>query len=660
MIEPFEAPGREPSSSRLGRRVALLGAMAFVLFGLLLLRLWYLQVLEGDGYLAKANDNQIREVAIAAPRGRIVDRSGRILVDSRPSTAIVVLPGRLPDAGTPERAAVSSRLSSALGMSTETAPCKVGDSIEVLTPLGCRIEKEAAALPYANITVKEDASQAEAAWVLENRRTLQGADVTRVWLRSYPYGPIGAQLFGTVGEVTAEQLNKPRFDGIAQGTVIGQSGLEYEYDRYLRGRDGAERIQVDASGHARRTLAKSDPVPGKTLRLSLDLGVMKEGQSALDAAVGLGEGAGSSAAAYVAIDPRDGRVVGLGSAPSFDPSVFAKPISTSAYQQLFGKGALYPQLDRAIQSAYPTGSTFKPVTALAALEKGVISPSTTIDDPGSIKIGNIVFHNAGNIGYGGVDLVNALRVSSDVYFYRLGAKLNSTEPLGGPIQRWARQLGFGSLTGIDLPGEVQGTIPTPHWRDERKVQEQECAKKNGHPCGLSDGRPWAVGDSVNLSVGQGDFLATPLQLGVAYAALVNGGKVLQPRVAQDVRNDKGFVLQAIRSAPPKQVPLDQADVKAVMSGLRAAAMESGGTSADVFADFGRTVYGKTGTAQRAGQNDQAWYAAYFPDPKRPLVVVVTVERGGFGAVSAAPAARLIASQWLGVKKRLVSGSSKTL
>jgi len=659
-MEPFEGPSRTPSSSRLGRRVAFLGAVAFLLFGLLLLRLWYLQVLEGDSYLAKANDNQIREVAIAAPRGRIVDRNGRVLVDSRPSTAIVVLPGRLPEAGTPKRAAVGANLSVALGMNTATSPCKVGESIQVLTPLGCRIEKEAAALPYANITIKADASQSESAWVLENRRTLQGADVTRVWLRSYPHGSVGAQLFGTVGEVTAEQLNKPRFNGIPQGTVIGQSGLEYEYDRYLRGHDGAERIQVDASGHARRTLVKADPIPGRTLRLALDVGVMTEGQAALETAVGLGDGTGNSAAAYVAIDPTNGQVVGLGSSPSFDPSVFAKPISNSAYRSLFGKGALYPQLDRAIQSAYPTGSTFKPVTALAALEKGVVTPNTTIDDPGSIKIGNIVFHNAGNVGYGSVDLTNALRVSSDVYFYRLGAKLNSTEPLGGPIQRWARQLGFGMPTGIDLPGEVSGTIPTPHWRDERKVQEQACAKKNGHPCGMSDGRGWSIGDSVNLSVGQGDFLATPLQLGVAYAALVNGGRVVQPRVAQDVRNDKGFVLQAIRTAPPKQVSLDAGDVKAVLRGLRAAAMESGGTSADVFSDFGRPVYGKTGTAQRAGQNDQAWYAAYFPDRTRPLVVVVTVERGGFGAVSAAPAARLIASQWLRVKKKLVSGSSKTL
>jgi len=660
MIEPTESRGLAPSSARLGRRVAFLGALAFVLFGFLLLRLWYLQVLDGDAYLAKANNNQIRDVAIAAPRGRIVDRQGRVLVDSRPSTAIVVLPGRLPEDGSKERADVSMRLSRALGLDTQTAPCKTQRGFQSLTPLGCRIEKEASDLPYANIIIKGDASRSEASWVLENRRSLHGADVSRIWLRSYPEGAVGAQLFGTVGEITAAQVNKPRFAGIDQGTVIGQSGLEYEYDRYLRGHDGAERIQVDASGQARRTLQRQNPVPGKTLRLSLDLGVMKEGQAALNTAISLGSGDPASAAAFVALDPRDGTVIGLGSAPSFDPSVFAKPISNARYRAMFGPGAAYPQLNRAIQSAYPTGSTFKPVTALAALTQNAITPATTIDDPGSIKIGNLIFHNAGNEANGPVDLTSALRVSSDVYFYRLGAKLNSTKAAGGPIQEWARKLGFGQLTGIDLPGEVGGTIPTPHWRDERKVLEAECAKKRGHACGLSDGRGWSIGDSVNLAVGQGDFLASPLQLGVAYAALVNGGTVVQPRVAQDVRNDEGLVLQAVRSAPSRKIDISTKDRDAILEGLRQAAMAPGGTSADVFGNFGRTIYGKTGTAQRAGQADQAWYAAYIPDRVRPLVIVVTVERGGFGAASAAPAARLIASQWLGVKKKLVAGSSKTL
>ena len=296
---------------------------------------------------------------------------------------------------------------------------------------------------------------------------------------------------------------------------------------------------------------------------------------------------------------------------------------------------------------------------MAALSKHAIDPSTFVDVAGSIKIGNLTFHNAGNVANGPVDMRSALRVSSDVYFYKLGQKLNSTEPGGGAIQSWASSLGFGKPTGIDLPGEVGGTVPSPGWRARRKVLEAECAKTRGHPCGLSDGRTWSVGDNVNLAVGQGDFLASPLQLGVAYSALVNGGKVLQPRVADDVRSDTGTVLQAIRPVPARRIAVNSSDRAVVLEGLREAAMDPGGTSADVFGSFGRTVYGKTGTAQHAGQSDQAWYATYIPDRKRPIVIVVTVEQGGFGDSSAAPAARLIASEWFGKKKTLVAGSSRT-
>ena len=628
-----------------------------VLFAVLLLRLWYLQVLEGDSYLAKANGNQVRDVKVAASRGQIVDRDGRVLVDSRPSNAIVVLPGRLPEAGTAEREATATRLSVALGMSTAKQPCTVAGKQVMITALGCRIEREAAALPYANIIIKRDASAAEAAWVLENRRDIPGADIARVWLRYYPQGPVGAQLFGTVGEISAQQLGRPRFAGVQQGTVIGQGGLEYQYDRYLRGRDGAERIQVDSSGRPRRALTSAKPVAGRTLRLTLDLGLMREGQAAL--AQGMSLGSGATGAAFVAIDPRDGSVLALGSAPSFDPNLFAKPISNERYKQLFGAAASYPQLNRAIQSAYPTGSTFKPVTAVAALDAHAVTPQTTVDDAGSIKIGNIVFHNAGNAANGPVDLAGALKVSSDVYFYTLGARLNEATGAGGPLQSWARQFGFGHTTGIDLPGEVGGTVPSPKWRANRSVEEKACSARKGSPCGLSDGRPWSVGDNVNFSVGQGDFLATPLQLAVAYSALANGGTVLNPHVAMDVRDGEGRVLQAIRTSNGRKISISPTARNVILEGLRQAAMDPGGTSADVFGGFGRTVHGKTGTAERNGQADQSWYVCYIPDPKRPIVIAVTVERGGFGAAAAAPAARLIASDWFGVKKQLVTGASQT-
>lgn len=657
MIDPVKTTGRVPTKARLQRRMVFLAGGMMLLFAILLLRLWYLQVLEGDSYLAKANANQVRDVPVAAPRGEIVDRNGKPLVESRPATAVVIQPGRLPEPGSPERAATSNRLAGALGLPTSPTPCRVGDRVIEISPLGCRVEREAAAMPFANIVVLKDATVEQASWVLEHRRELQGADVARVWVRSYPHGSVGAQLFGTVGEIRADQLGRPRFAGIQQGAIIGQSGLEYQYDRYLRGRDGAQRVQVDSLGRPRQGLRSTEPVPGRTLQLSLDLGLMKAGQAAL--AEGMALGAGSTGAAYVAIDPRDGSVLAMGSAPSFDPNLFAHPIPSGRYQALFGEASGNPQLNRAIQSGYPAASTFKAVTAVAALDKGEITPRTTIDDPGSIKIGNIIFRNAGNAVNGPVDLASALRVSSDVYFYRLGARLNEASGNGGALQAWARSLGFGRVTGIDLPGEVSGNVPSPDWRDTRKRKERACAARSGRPCGISDGRPWSVGDNVNLSVGQGDLLATPLQLAVAYAAIANGGRVLQPQVARDVRDAEGRVLQAVRPAPTRNVDITPTVRDAVLEGLRQAAMEPGGTSADVFSGFGRTIYGKTGTAQRTGKLDQSWYVCYVPDPRQPIVIAVTVEGGGFGAASAAPAARLIASQWLGVRKQLVTGSSTT-
>ena len=281
-----------------------------------------------------------------------------------------------------------------------------------------------------------------------------------------------------------------------------------------------------------------------------------------------------------------------------------------------------------------------------------------MDDPGSIQIGNIVFHNSGNTPHGAIALRDALRVSSDVYFYRLGAEMNG---IGGNIlQKWARRLGIGRATGIDLPGESDGILPSPQWRARRNEEEKSCERrKKVDSCGISDGRPWSVGDNVNLAVGQGDLGATPLQLATAYSTVVNDGKVPTPHLGLRIEDAAGRLLQKVEPPPARRVKIDPGYRQAILDGLQAAASQPGGTSADVFAGFGRTVMGKTGTAQRGNQADQSWYVAYGPDPQRPIVVAVTVEQGGFGAETAAPAARLILSQWFGVQKKLVSGHSST-
>jgi penicillin-binding protein 2 len=355
----------------------------------------------------------------------------------------------------------------------------------------------------------------------------------------------------------------------------------------------------------------------------------------------------------------------MGSAPTFDPEVFAKPITDARYKQLFGPQANFPQLDRAMQSAYPTGSTFKPITATAALESGAWSSGQVYDDTGTFKdTGGGIRQNAGKAVNGVINLVDALRVSSDTFFFNLGRLLNNPAPHGGALQLWAKRYGIGRHTHVDLPAETKGTLPSPAWRAERDHLELKCERKNhGKPCGIADGRPWSEGDNENLAVGQGDVGVSPLQLATAYSALANGGKVVRPHLGLQIEDSVGRVIQRFDKPPTRKIPLSPNVRGEIMQGLYEAANQPGGTSADVWKGFPSQykVFGKTGTAERGlGRPDQSWYACYVQAGSRSIVIVVTIEKGGFGAEAAAPAARLIASKWLGVKLKVQAGSSRTL
>ncbi|MDX6643518.1 MAG: penicillin-binding protein 2 [Solirubrobacteraceae bacterium] len=613
---------RPPITPQLALRVAILGGFALMMFAIIFFRLWFLQVLSGERYLAQANNNRVRDITVPAPRGDVVDRNGTTLVDNRVSIAVQIEPRKLPPEG-PRRDALYRRLGRMLGMSPRQITNEVAGQRK--------------RLPYANVTVKSDVPRDVFSYLFERQTEFPGVTVARIYLRRYPHDGIGAHLFGNVGQISPDELKQLRFKGVPQGTIVGQDGVEYVYDRYLRGRDGATRVQIDSLGRPKGELAVRQPSQGNNLKLSIDLDLQKAGQDAIS---GLGNGRG----AFVALDPRNGEVLGLGSSPTFDPNVFAKPLTEARYKALTSQSNGAPLLDRAIRGEYPTGSTFKLITATAALQSGLITPDTVLDDPGSIQIGNITFQNSGGTPHGAIALREAIQVSSDVFFYRMGAQLNSLK--GEMLQRWARRLGIGRPTGIDLPGEFSGLLPSPEWRD------QLFRKK------LTD-RPWTVGDNVNLAVGQGDLQATPLQMAVAYSTIANGGRVVTPHLGLEVDDAAGRALQTIEPGASHKVAVSGRNRQAILDGLRLAASAPGGTSADVFAGFGRPVYGKTGTAERPGHADQSWYICYSPDPRRPIVVAVTVEEGGFGAEAAAPAARLILSQWFGVAKRFVAGSSQT-
>jgi penicillin-binding protein 2 len=688
MMEPA-SDRRMPITPQLALRVAILGGIALALFAIIFFRLWYLQVLSGDKYLAEARGNRVRELRIQAPRGKIVDRNGRVIVQNRVAVVVELDPSKLPDKEREDAAEwgkdAGARLAKPKGRRGEPVPYPpiataalktryrnlgkvVGKSA---TQIHREVVRSLVLVPYSAVRIKTDVPESVLAYIAERPERFPGVKVERTYLRDYPHETLAAQILGTVGQISPAELKAPRFRTVKPGTIIGRDGLERTYDRYLRGVDGTQRVQVDAFGRPvpNGQLKREEPIAGQRLRLSLDLSLQRAGQLAL------GNIGGGRPGAFVALNPRNGEVLGMGSYPSFDPSVFTRSFTQKRYQELLGVGGVGPLFNRAISGRYPTGSTFKAITALAGLEKGIITPLTTLNDPGYIQVGEIKRYNAKHQAYGSVDLTRAIQVSSDVYFYKLGmdAYYNRGNPGDVVIQRYARKLGFGRPTGIDLPGEDPGVVPDRRWREERNDAEVKCRKDKGisqkvnvfvagaKGCGIADGRPYNLGDTVNLAIGQGDLSATPLQLAVAYSAIENKGRIIQPHLGLEIEDATGELVQHIERDPARRIRMDEADRLAVANGLHLAASGPGGTSTDVFSGWPHDqlpIFGKTGTAQTP-KGDQSWYVAYVPDPKRPIAIAVTVERGGFGAETAAPIACRILAKFYDRQAACARGASTT-
>ena len=648
---------RLPVSPQLALRVAILGGLAMAMFAIIFFRLWYLQVLTGEQYVAQANANRVRDLPVAAPRGQILDREGQAIVTSRVTNAVQIVPSALPPAGRP-RLALYRRLGALLGMSAQR--------IEAIVVHGRTV------VPYAPVTIKTDAGPGVLTELGERQNDFPGVVQQPVSIRAYPYGEMAAQALGYVGQISEGELKLRPFHGVPSGTVVGQEGLEYFYDRYLRGRTGVQRVEVNAAGYpVPSNIAPTQPLAGHSLKVTLDLGLEKEGEKALLEGIERARAGGkpAQAGAFTALDPRTGQILAMGSYPSFDPNKFAKPLTKAEYAALQGSGtAGGPLTDRAVNGTYPTGSTFKPITAMGALEAGVITPSEALGAGQCISVSTEQFCNAGKADYGAVALVEALKVSSDTYFFEVGQLANAH---GNVIQRMARELGIGSSTGIDLPSEFEGVIPEAAWRARENRLEVQCEHRTHRAsCGyVAEVRPWSVGDNMDLAVGQGDLLTDPLQMAVAYSTLVNAyvnggeGAVVTPHLGMEIDDSQGRLVQALSFPPRRRVHLNSSDLSLVMEGIHEAASQPGGTSADVWTGWNQSqhpVYGKTGTAQHQGKEDQSWYMCYVADPRRPIVIAVTVEQGGFGAETAAPIARLIASKWFGAPERFVAGTSKTL
>jgi penicillin-binding protein 2 len=595
-------------------RIAILGIVAVTIFCVLFFRLWALQVISGDRYLKVAQNNQVRTFRAPAPRGSILARDGTVLVQLWPAAF---------DQATPERQQlVLHRLARLLAVPyREIRADLAARRDDVLTP----------------ITVKENVNENKIDYLLEHQNDFPGVQINQSYQRHYDEGNIAAQVLGNVGEISQEQLDRLEGKGYAAGDRIGQTGVEAAYDTYLRGLPGVGRVFVDALG--RVTSARQFqqlPEAGNNVRLTIDAGLQKTAEDALAYGIRLAHEDGKWAAdggALIAMDPSSGEILALASNPTFNPGIYSGRVQKRDLAKL-GKDNNYPQLDRAVSGLYPPGSTFKPVTALAALETGVLTPDEVIQCTPKEVVDGQTFTNWDPYANEPMTLTTALAASCDTYFYQVALRFyNRTD---SPLQRWARTMGFGAKTGIDIGPEETGLIPTPAWRRHHFKTEID--------------KIWTSGDSVQLGIGQGDVLVTPLQMTRFYAMLANGGKLVEPHVVKSVEEpategQPPVVLRPYSPKPPKDVGLNPNNIRIVQQGLYDATHASYGTSSGIFGSFPVQIAGKTGTAEKfvslpgyQGLQDQAWWCGYGPyvDPK--LVVCAMIENGGHGGVVAAPVA----------------------
>ena len=578
------AARRDPFS----RRLLFLTVCTMAGFLVLLGQLWYLQVLEGARLRDLSEKNRIRVRPAAAPRGILFDRNGLALVDNRPTFTLSLIPREMENRG-----AVLARLHALLRI-----------------PLG-ELEESLARVPadsFMPVRVRRGLSMEEVARVEEWKLELPGVVVEVEPQRVYPSPRLGAHLLGYVREVSEEQMRQGRY---RRGDMAGQSGLERLLDEYLRGRDGGEEIEVDALGRPVRVMRRQEPRPGAHVVTTVDRRIQEIVERAM----------GDRAGAVVVLDPRSGDVLALTSSPAFELDRFTGPLAREAWLRLV-RDPQFPLLNRSIQSQYAPGSIFKIVVTAAALQEGVITPFDRLRCGPTFQLGQRTFKNWEDADWGDLDLYHALVRSCNTFFYQLGLKVGIET-----MSRYARAFGLGEPTGIALSGEKPGRLPGLMGPGERA------------------GARWKAGDTVNIAIGQGQLLVTPLQVARLLAAVGTDGILWQPRLVQRVESADGRLLYSEPSRVSGYVELSPA-VWAFLQRSLWGVVNDGGTGAAARLP-GVEVAGKTGTAQiiansdaRRGQ-DHAWFAAYAPAADPQVVVVVLVERGGRGGQAAAPIARQI-------------------
>jgi penicillin-binding protein 2 len=570
------------------QRLAALQGLAVFLVAALVVQFWNLQVMRARHFREQAENNRSRLVTLAAPRGALLDRTGQVLVDNRPSFNVVL---------NAERPEGLDRMVPKLARTLSVGEAQIR-------------ERLARRQPYRPVILKNDASLADVAALEARRFELPAVSVEVVPLRSYPLASAAAHALGRVGEITPGQLEQD--DSIAPGSLVGQAGVEYRYNKRLMGRDGYRRVIVNSRGLEMGEAERQAPQDGPSLTLTID--------AALQAAVE--KAFAGRAGSAVALDPNTGEILAMASTPAYDPNTFSSGIEPALWASL-ARDPQTPLINRVIQGAYSPGSTFKVLSAVAALEEGLITPATTYFCPGQATFYGRVFHCHVKGGHGTVDLTGALAGSCNVYFFNVGVRLEIHR-----LTKWARALGLGSPTGIDLPAEAAGIWPSPEWK--QRVYKQ----------------PWYAGETVSVAIGQ-VMTATPIQMARVAAVIANGGKLVKPHL-----------VRGVSGAEPIDLGIKPSTIAAVKAGM--VAVVAGGTGSRARLP-GITVAGKTGSAQVVAKarlekspnspeiQPHGWFICFAPAEKPTIAMAVLVEHGKGGAVSAAPVAHEILAQWFGLK-----------
>lgn len=612
---------RKPAWERSTRRIAIFACVVVLALIGLFARLIQIQLVQGDAFRAAAQENQIRLIPVAAPRGSMIDRNGIPIVRSRPSFVVAVIPSELTDlAG--ELKSVSQAIGVPVAQLRDRLFNHHGVSYRSFDELDANE-------PYGPVIIASELSVRQVVKLTELLVDLPGFDVEAQAVRDYPYGPQGSAFVGYVGQISESEYKELRNSGYSPNDVIGKDGLEYVYDRYLRGEPGGQRVVVDAQSQVVPgiKLPKKEPVAGDTLVLNIDWRLQRIVERAL--ANGIHSWAGSRSGvggAVVIEDPWSGAIRAVASYPSFDPNAFASnDFKKLAY---YLTNSSQPLFNRAISAGTPTGSTFKMVTGSAALTTGVVKVNEIVYDSGAWNCYGALFRDLAAGGLGPTGFVRALAASSDGYFFQMGWRLGNAR-----LRKYALAFGLAAKTGIDLPGEFEGNWPT----------NASMLKSSGLPLEPSD--------VCSLAIGQGAMQATPLQMANVESAVVNGGTLYRPRIVAEIRDPRGRVVKRFQPQIIRHVPVTQEALKAVRQGMDEVT-DPGGTAYGL-AIPGLPFGGKTGTAETAGGAgpNTTWFVAYAPAKHAQIAMAVFVDRsGGYGAQVAAPIARAIMVEYFHKKQ----------